>query len=275
MQSLKYVCATNGETIGMSGPDIYAQTAEGIRGRAWEYTLGYRDLSGVTRDAREVSLELTYHRRPDLADWTRRLFDADVANHTPGVLDADGWQATAYVVKAEAEDISPTIIRQKLTVVLAEGVWRRPLPVQHFWSDDLQPGLDLDYPHDYPHDYLPTARHTASSNPMLTPMPFTMTIFGPAVNPQIVIGGNTYRLDMTIPSGAHVTITTVGRRRTIVMTAENGDMTDVFAKGRRGSGLDGGEYIFQPIPPGDNTVQWKGFGFDLTVWEEESEPPWA
>ncbi|NEG96016.1 hypothetical protein GFD17_04430 [Bifidobacterium sp. SMB2] len=275
MQSLKYVCATTGDEIPMSGPDIFAQTAEGIRGRAWGYSLGYRDLSGVTRDAREASLELTYLRCPEKLDWTRRLFDADVANHTPGVLDADGWRATAYVVKAEASDIKPNVIRQKLTVVLSDGMWRRAGDVQHFWSDALQPGLDLDHPYDYPHDYLPTTRNVTASNPMPTAMGFTMVVFGPASSPQIVIGSNTYRLDMDIPSGAYVTITAVGRQRTIVMTAENGDVSNVFAKGYRGSGRDGGSYIFQPIPPGDNPVNWKGFGFDLTVWEEESEPPWA
>mgnify|MGYP007064541526 CR=1 FL=1 len=31
-----------------------------------------------------------------------------------------------------------------LTIVLLDGVWRRRLDVQHFWSDALQPGLDLD-----------------------------------------------------------------------------------------------------------------------------------
>ena len=57
------------------------------------------------------------------------------------------------------------------------------------------------------------------------------------------------------------------------MTAENGDETNVFDKGRRGTGLNGGEYIFQPIPAGDSIVQWSGFGVDLTVYQEESEPP--
>ena len=49
----------------------------------------------------------------------------------------------------------------------------------------------------------------------------------------------------------------------------------MFDKGRRGTGLNGGEYIFQPIPAGDPIVQWSGFGVDLTVYQEESEPPWS
>ena len=98
MQTLKYVCASTGDEIVMSGPDIFAQTAEGIRGRSWSYDLGYRSLSGVTRTARETDLELTYLRCPEKADWTRRLFDADVAAGTPGMFDADGWTTRAYVL---------------------------------------------------------------------------------------------------------------------------------------------------------------------------------
>lgn len=275
MQTLKYVCGSTGDEIGMSGPDIFAQTAEGIRGRSWSYDLGYRSLTGVTRAARETDLELTYLRCPEKADWTRRLFDADVAAGTPGMLDADGWTTRAYVVKAESQTITPVIIQQKLTVVLLDGIWRKAGELQHFWSDALQPGLDLDYPYDYPHDYLATVRDMVASNPMPTAMPFQMVIFGPVSNPQLTLGGNRYALDMDIPSGSYVTVTSIAGRRTIVMTAENGDETNVFDKGRRGTGLNGGEYIFQPIPAGDSIVQWSGFSVDLTVYQEESEPPWS
>lgn len=190
------------------------------------------------------------------------------------MFDADGWTTRAYVVKAEPQTITPAIIQQKLTVVMLDGIWRKAGESQHFWSDALTPGLDLDYPHDYPHDYLATTRNAVASNPMPTAMPFQMVIFGPVSNPQLTLGGNTYALDMDIPSGSYVTVTSIAGRRTIVMTAENGDETNVFDKGRRGTGLNGGEYIFQPIPAGDSIVQWSGFGVDLTVYQEESEPPW-
>lgn len=275
MQTLKYVCASTGDEIVMSGPDIFAQTAEGIRGRSWSYDLGYRSLSGVTRTARETDLELTYLRCPEKADWTRRLFDADVAAGTPGMFDADGWTTRAYVVKAEPQTITPVIIQQKLTVVMLDGIWRKAGEVQRFWSDSLQPGLDLDYPHDYDHDYKPTTRNATAHNPQPTAMPFQMTIFGPATAPAITIGGNRYKLTTDIPSGAFATIVGIAGRKSVTLTAENGDVTDIFAKAERGDGLDGGNYIFQPIPPGDSPVEWRGFGFDLTVFEEESEPPWT
>lgn len=275
MQSLKYICATTGDEIGMNGPRIWAETAEGIRGRKWAYTVGYRSLTGIGRVARETELDLSYVRCPEQLDRTRRLMDADVSARTPGTLDADGWQTRCYMVAAEPVSITPNIIRQKLTVILLDGIWRKAGEVQRFWSDSLQPGLDLDYPHDYEHDYKPTTRNATAHNPQPTAMPFQMTIFGPATAPAITIGGNRYKLTTDIPSGAFATIVSIAGRKSVTLTAENGDVTDIFAKAERGDGLDGGNYIFQPIPPGDSPVEWRGFGFDLTVFEEESEPPWT
>jgi len=151
MRSLSYVCASTGETIPLEGPDIWAQTAEGLRGREWSYTLGYRSLTGVSRTAREAELDLTYVRCPEKVDSTRRLFDADVAAGTPGTFDADGWTTRAYVVKAEPQTITPTMVETQLTVVLLDGVWRRETTTHHDPRTDA--GSGLDYPHDYPHDY--------------------------------------------------------------------------------------------------------------------------
>ena len=36
------------------------------------------------------------------------------------------------------------------------------------------------------------------------------------------------------------------------------------------------EYIFEKLAPGEHEVSWgHGFGFDVTVYEERSEPPWS
>ena len=139
----------------------------------------------------------------------------------------------------------------------------------------MQPGLDLDYPHDYPHDYMPTVRNTTVVNPMPAPMPFEMVWFGPVSKPQLTLGGNRYELDMDIPSGGYVTISSVEGEKSIILTIENGDTSNVFSKGVRTGGENGGSYIFQPIPSGELAAQWNGFGIDLTIIEEASEPQWV
>lgn len=271
MRTLEYVCGTNGESFGFSGP-VYGETMPALRGRRWEYSVGLRGLSGVTRSSRELDLTVKTMELAQL-DRMRRLMDADMANGRPGTLLADGeWKARAYVTGSDVDEITPRLVTVTLTVVLLEGVWRRESTTEYNPST-LASYTDLDYPHDYEHDWSPSLLANTAANPALSPMPCRLTIYGPATDPEITIGGNTYTADCEIPSGAYLVID--GLNRTIRLTMNNGDIVDHFADGHRGSGLDGGEYCFQPLPAGDSEVSWDGgYGFDLTVIEERGEPPW-
>jgi len=247
MRSLSYVCASTGETIPLEGPDIWAQTAEGLRGREWSYTLGYRSLTGVSRTAREAELDLTYVRCPEKVDSTRRLFDADVAAGTPGTFDADGWTTRAYVVKAEPQTITSTMVETQLTVVLLDGVWRRETTTHHDPRTDA--GSGLDYPHDYPHDYGGMSILDTVANTSGMPQPIRLTIFGPCVNPYVIIGPNRYEVDATIPAGSRLEIDGTADARTVIMISDTGLRTNLFAKAVRGTGRGSGTYIFEPLPP--------------------------
>ena len=232
MRSLSYVCASTGETIPLEGPDIWAQTAEGLRGREWSYTLGYRSLTGVSRTTR------------------------------------------AYVVKAEPQTITPTMVETQLTVVLLDGVWRRETTTHHDPRTDA--GSGLDYPHDYPHDYGGMSILDTVANTSGMPQPIRLTIFGPCVNPYVIIGPNRYEVDATIPAGSRLEIDGTADARTVIMISDTGLSTNLFAKAVRGTGRGSGTYIFEPLPPGTSTISWAGgFEFDLTAIEERSEPPWT
>lgn len=88
MQSLEYACAATGERIGFEGP-LYGETLAGLRGRVWDYSIGARGLTGITRGAREETVAVKIHDSPSTLDLLRRLADADMAAGTPGTLVAD------------------------------------------------------------------------------------------------------------------------------------------------------------------------------------------
>lgn len=109
----------------------------------------------------------------------------------------------------------------------------------------------------------------------LDPVPFRMRIHGPCSDPVVTIAGNRYMLDGDIPGGAWAEVDSTVGARTVTLVA-GGDRINWFSHAHRGFGLDGGEYIFQPLPAGRNEVTWPGgFVFDLTPVEERSEPPWS
>lgn len=112
-----------------------------------------------------------------------------------------------------------------------------------------------------------------TNNASIQPCDWIMTIYGPAVNPHVQIGGNRIELTGTIPAGAYATINT--RSRTITLTDKNGITTNIFNQGVRGAGRDSGSYCFQPISSGRQLVTWSGsFDFDLSLIEERSDPSW-
>ena len=275
MQSLEYACAATGERIVFEGP-LYGETLAGLRGRVWDYSIGARGLTGIARGAREETVTVKIHDSTATLDLLRRLADADMATGKPGTLVADGeWETRAWIAKSEPQSITPTMVETQLTIVLADGVWRRGTTEHHDPRTD-KAGGDLDYPCDYPCDYAGMSILGTVTNTSGMPQPIRLTIFGPCVNPYIIIGPNRYEVDATIPAGSRLEIDGTADARTVIMISDTGLRTNLFAKAVRGTGRGSGTYIFEPLPPGTSSISWAGgFKFDLTAIEERSEPPWT
>ena len=159
MPSLVYTSGTGGISVPLDGPDTYAGTAAGIRGREWGYSLGYMSLSGVTRAARECSLTVAFADEAE-ADRLRHVTDRDMLNGTPGTISAVGWEQRAYIVKCAPGTIAEGWHDADLTVVLLDGVWRRGHTEQYGPRHAAaNAGDSLDLPHDLPCDLAaPSAR---------------------------------------------------------------------------------------------------------------------
>lgn len=276
MRRLSYISGTGAAEVCLDCRSALSGTAEGIRGREWGYSIGYRSITGATRAARKCSLSVTFLDLA-VADELRRLADRDVSMSTPGTLAIDGWSQRAYITAADPSSISRAHMAAELTVVLLDGVWRKG------HADSFEPltaaagdGEFLDLPYDLPYDLdVPSTRKYVDIAGWGT-APLRFVVYGPCVNPAVRIDGNWYRVDATVPDGGYLVVDPLATPRSVTVIGPDGSVTDAFAKARRGSGLGGGEYIFQPASPGTHEVEWdRSFGFDLTWYEEEGEPPWS
>lgn len=276
MRRLSYISGTGAAEVCLDCRSALAGTAEGVRGREWGYSIGYRSIAAATRAARECSLSVTFLDLA-VADELRRLADRDVAMATPGTLAVDGWSQRAYITAADPSSISRAHMAAKLTVVLLDGVWRKGHTVAfELLTAAAGDGEFLDLPYDLPHDLgVPsTRRYVDIAGWGAAPLRFT--VYGPCVNPAIRIDGNWYRVDVTVPDGGYMVVDPLATPRSVTVVGPDGSVTDAFPEARRGNGLGGGEYIFQPASPGTHEVEWdRSFGFDLTWYEEEGEPPWS
>lgn len=276
MRRLSYISGTGAAEVCLDCRSALAGTAEGVRGREWGYSIGYRSIAAATRAARECSLSVTFLDLA-VADELRRLADRDVAMATPGTLAIDGWAQRAYITAAEPSSISRAHMAAKLTVVLLDGVWRKGHTVAFEQLTATSGGGEfLDLPYDLPYDLgVPSTRRYVDVGEWGA-APLRFVVYGPCVNPAVRIDGNWYRVDVTVPDGGYLVVDPLATPRSVTLVAADGSTADVFAKARRGDGLGSGEYIFQPASPGVHEVEWdRSFGFDLTWYEEEGEPPWS
>lgn len=106
------------------------------------------------------------------------------------------------------------------------------------------------------------------SNTGIVEMPFRLIIYGPCVNPVIYISNHAYQVNCSVESGEHLIIDS--SEKTIQLVSNHGIISNKFAQRNKES------YIFQKIPAGSNNITWDGsFGFDITLFEERSEPRWT
>ena len=276
MRRLSYISGTGAAEVCLDCRSALAGTAEGVRGREWGYSIGYRSIAAATRAARECSLSVTFLDLA-VADELRRLADRDVSMATPGTLAIDGWTQRAYITAADPSSISRAHMAAKLTVVLLDGVWRRGHTVSFEPLTATQgDGEFLDLPYDLPCDLaVPSARSCIDVGEWGA-APLKFTIYGPCANPAVRIDGNWYRVGATVPDGGYLVVDPLAVPRSVTLVNADGSTVDAFPKAHRGNGLGSGEYIFQPASAGTHEVDWdKSFGFDLTWYEEEGEPPWS
>ncbi len=273
LRRIKYVSGVGGIEVELNSAIVSGNPSD-LFSREWSYTLGYRAVSGITRRAREVSFKAAFLDMGQ-ADLLRRVCDRDVSKGEPGRIWVGDWFQRCYVVGCAADRIMGGAFTAKLSIALLDGVWRREHAVE-FWAAPEQGGDSLDLPFDLPCDLGGAAPSETLAASDWSDSPLGLVIYGPCYDPSITIGGNVYAVDCTVPDGARIEIDPLAFPRTVTLVNEDGTRVDAFASAHRGSGLGGGEYVFETVKPGVSDVSWsRAFGFTAKWYEEEGEPTWC
>lgn len=276
---LAYVSGLTGKRFDVADYEtVDFEGALELRGREWDYTVRNGGLTGVSRKRREVSVDVHYGDAAAFDSFMRAV-DADLAVGKPGRLDVvngvgEVWTQSCYAVKSEASSHpgSPDPVCT-LSFVLLDGVWRHEGGTVSYQPVSGSAASGLDLPTDMGYDLAVSRPSCMVSNRMSVPMPFRLVVYGSVSNPSLTIGGNVYRLNGDVPAGAYVVVDSL--KKSIMLHDADGSLRNVFSWGVRGSGLNRGQYVFQPIPAGSSVVELgSGFGFDLTVIEENGDPTW-
>lgn len=263
----------SGEVIALDGADVRRiDGGDAMRSYSWGYELGAGSISSQAIAPQERTIEV---RVADLAeaDRMRRAFAADVRAGRPGEFRYGEWVKRGYVTGEEAASYRPSSLVMKLSVLLLDGMWRRPRVIS------LRPGGSLadgkGYPHAFPYSYGLAEGFTRIADVGNLPGPVNIIVYGPATNPSVTIGGNRFAVDCSVPSGGYLEID--GVNLTVALVNSYGERENRLADAVRGSGVGSGEYIFEQVGgDGEVMISWPGtFGTDITYWEQEVAAPWT
>lgn len=241
-------------------PDV-TQLAMGVR------------VNRFTKGAAQYEMTIDFSgSREERADNLQAFFelaDYDVAVNKPGRLYVGDQYADGFIVKSEVEryDDRYRTIGKKYTFYLPYPYWIEDRTISYKAIDGQQSG-GIEFPIGFPLDLgRTTSGRNTVNNTHYIPTSFMLTIYGPCVNPSIMIGGNAYKVNTTVGNGEYLEIDSINK---IVRRKTSTGFVNEY------NNREKSRSIFEAIQPGVNTLLWSGaFGFDLTLHQERSELKWT
>lgn len=220
-----------------------------------------------------IPLEERKEQWKEAVDHLADVVQADVIDGKDGRLYTDtGFYLSCKIIGSEKTDwrMGLPIMFNTLTILADKPVWIREETKEFFPQSEVPAPEDgfLDYEYDYQYDY--TSQKIGTSDWYIDhyqPSEFEMTIFGPCVNPRILIEGYPYEVFDTLENNEYIVIDS--RQNSVIKHLSNGTVQDLYDLRAKE------ESVFEPIPSGYLNLSWSGlFGFEITLYIERGEPRW-
>ena len=272
--NLRYV-ASSGRSYNLRGDTLRTRRKANFHSWNWgtnAVTLQYgARVSAFTRAAKvyETTLTLfgTSQSKQAYLNALHDDFELDVRNVKPGRLIWNDYYIECYATASSTEpDDSNMLVDNKVSFYCPHPFWVKEETRSFYPQASGTEETFLDYPHDYAYDY-----YSGGSGSAIWPTDFPfksafrMVVYGPATNPRIAINGHAYQILDVLGASEHVEIDS--KLGTIVKTTASGQKINAFDLRNKE------ESIFEDLPSGTLSISWPGtFGFDLTLYEERSEP---
>lgn len=275
---LKYTASSGNEYDLKAQGLIRTKTANyhrwewGVVGTALQY--GTR-ISGFSREAAVYTTQLIFDgpldERKTLIEDLHEDFELDVRNMTPGRVTWGDYYIDCYVTASSTQpDINNVWTDNDVSFYCPHPFWTRELTKQFIIHDEEQQDSGfLEYAFDFDYDYF---YGQSGADIWITRVPFKsdfkLTIYGPVADPRVVVNGHPYQVFDTLEPGEYIVIDSRNNKVTKYLTS--GTTSNIFDKRNKA------ESVFEQMPAGNLTVNWTGtFGFDITLFEERSEPRWS
>lgn len=310
LEAVKFI-NHQGESLESMKDGIYVNYSD-LRDYIWEYTTQSNRIIDFQKGVVEKTIPLVIlcDSEEQGIEIRNRLFELgekDVLKKKPGRILIGDYYLTGYIIGSKKSNylINERYMELELTFATAINMWRRETTYQFlpenidsnpgsqtpvitgnvFTGDDIENHAALRefefdflrrntrkirYPQfDLPFDFIKIyGKRTINNTEAFSESDFVLTVYGFVETPYILIAGHPYVIDATIYEGERVIIDSAAG--TIKKIGRLGEETNLYnSRGKEYS-------VFQKIPPGIQTVSWSGgFGFDLLLYDDRSEPKWS
>lgn len=269
LDEIKYEAGASIGVYDLNGSNVVSGSPDALRESSWSYDLGATGVEGALREPTEVKIACVM-LDGDYAPL-RRAADRDIALGASGRLHVNGVFKRANLTGWSRRSAAGGAALYTVTAALQGGCWMRERRVE-FEPTASAASSALDLPYDLPHDLAAPPARTWIEGCEWCRCMIGFVVYGPCSNPRITIGGNVYRVDVSVPDGGYLTIDPLSR--TVVLTDSRGGVVNAFGDASRGYGEGSGEYVFERLPEGVSEVSWSNsFSFTAIVYEEEAMPP--
>lgn len=166
-----------------------------------------------------------------------------------------GWKGYVYSV------VEITLYAPKLE-------WTEELLFSFYQQESEQTNDGLNFSFDFPFNFtLEKKGYKAVDVDNVSPNDFILRIYGPCLNPQILINGYPYEMYCSLEANEYLEIDSINY--TIIKYLSNGTTSNLWNE----RGL---EYsVFEKIPSGSLIINWSGdFGFDLVLFVKRRSARW-
>lgn len=273
---IKYVNSKGTEINLNYGP--YKMLVSDLLDYEWETVEASEQITGFQKNISEKTINIDIIKNTEksariLMNDLTNIFETDIVNFEQGKIYVDDYYLPCFIFSSEKSNWETDfLISCEYGIVTDYPYWIKEETYSFEKGNAIDTDIEtvsifLDYPYGYLYDYTFDGAKKYLMNNHYTSCGFKMIIYGPCLNPSITIGGNKYEIITSILEGEYLEILSAFHKRTIKKVGINGEITNEFAN-RNGN-------PFQLIPSGSNIVSWDGeFGFDITLYQERSEPKW-
>lgn len=268
-----------GKTIDLMSWPIMMQDPEQLFKYNWSYTSGVtiKRLTAFKKDITEKECTLSIFANSEeefnqILNDILEVTDTDVTNEQPGKLYYNNYYLDCYIIAGGLEEWEPDFeaTDKKIKIASQDGKWIKETTIPFRWQEQEVDTSGKAYPYNYPYNYgMGTGFSTEIEVESISDMDFILTVYGYVYNPEISIGGNTYKVDHEVAPNEELVINS--RDRTIhLINRSTGIVKSMFRYRSKDF------WIFEKIPSGNLPVYWNGaYNFDLQLLEERSEPKWT